>query len=124
MASPKDTPGYRAVAELGVEPELIGYAVAALEKKHSIKGPGWWITAKRNGSLAAAVEEVLAARQPAEPDSTISRDAHVQAVSLEPECPHGSPGGNVPKPDDGWIPCSPCRRSTPRLIELVDRRAG
>lgn len=128
-APPKfQTRGHRAVAKLGVAPELVDFVVKSLTKKHSIRSPQWWTTVTANGDLAELVDEVLASarRGSAAPALSLSHDEHRVAVGRQPECPHGDPGGNVPHPEDGWMPCVQCRktRRPAQVIELAERLAG
>lgn len=129
VASPKNTTlAHRLVADLGVPRELVATVVEAMVIRYRIESPGWWINAERNGTLADAVGAVLAEldEKSTAPRSTISRADHVQSLITAPECPHGSPGGNVPKPDDGWVSCASCRiaAATAPVIGLHDRRAS
>lgn len=126
---PKKTAGHRAVGKLGVEGEQADFVVAWLSKRYAIEGPGWWVTAGRNGSLADAVAEALEALEESKLVSAnprISPSEHRAAVANEPDCSHGFPGGNVPKPDDGWLPCVGCRNASSggAVIDLAERRAS
>lgn len=72
------------------------------------KGQGWYRRLAGNGDLAG-----ILASMPEHPTTPkISYGEHMKAVAGMPPCKHGDPGGNIPKPDDGWKPCAACRWET------------
>src|SRR5688572_1659860 len=69
------------------------------------KGPGWYVAVGRAGHLAGHIADAL---RPA-PPKTMTYPEWRTAVADHPSCRHGEAGGDQPMPDNGWMPCAPCR---------------
>ncbi len=98
----------RAARDAGlVDPDEREEFIRTMTKTHNIRGDGWWITARDNGTLPDLVADWHRARgQPAAPDYDALRRA-------APDCEHGTQHGTFVHPIHGTVHCPLCRRQGP-----------
>jgi hypothetical protein len=103
-------PVARMLLDAGCPADHLGDVRTELSRRYPDRGPGWWRTVHSNGDLKVLVAEVLEALKPAE--RLITTTEWRSAVSGEPDCPCGEPGGNLPRPGDNWMTCASCRKAS------------
>ncbi|WP_407566846.1 hypothetical protein [Polymorphospora sp. A560] len=130
---------HKLIAQHGItDPAEVQYVIDYLTVTYCIDGDGWWITANRNRTLPMRIQEALAdyqacgqcrgtgkveGRSPYGDYETIvdcpactkgepadGQPDFIRSLRSYPECPHRLLGGNVPKPDSGWMLCRECRK--------------
>lgn len=93
------------LVETGVDPKTVGAAVAA--RSWAGAGPGAVIAWLRDDVL----DELEAVRAGAAGQDAAQVEAEFRVWAAgQPDCPHGTPGGQVPRPTVGTALCPSCRR--------------
>ncbi|MBM0240514.1 hypothetical protein JNW88_31730, partial [Micromonospora sp. ATA32] len=98
---PQDLPR-RLVAARGVAADMVDQVVTYLVRTFNIDGPGWWITADRNGTLDQRIAEALKVVSEPTPDEP-------QPAAEPPQCGSCDPNRFVwVRGASGRVALSPC----------------
>lgn len=103
-------PVTRMLLDAGCPTDQLDDTRKELTLRHQPRSNAWWRTVTKEGDLPALVADVLEALKPA--PRLISTTEWRATVADEPDCPCGEPGGNLPRPPDGWMTCASCRRAS------------